>query len=475
MIMRYTAKHMKRFSFARFFMLTATVFGLLPALPTHAAGIGMRVKGSGPAVYLAVDGKRYAFPNESVYKSWYADFTGVDDQTDADLAALPLAGNVTYRPGLTLVKITTDPRVYAVSQYGILHWITTEQIARDLYGASWNTHVVDIPDAFFINYIVGFQIDSASQYNPSLEMLVQNPEQNIRAADYVVPPAPAPTTPPTTNPAAVSITISTSNAVQNQTVSVYAAVQGSTTPINTIQIYSLSQTAPVETCLNVLNCSYSFTVTTAPMSATYYAVATDSLGMRFESPAGSRPTLTVSAASQDIAMTASPLTSSVGSRVSFSSIANVNEQVAGHKIYALIPGVTDPVLWKDCDSLPQCAASTPFYRTTNLYSQIAIGGQMYNSAPVTVTIMGGDAPKPTLTVTGHPMPSQVNIAVTAPFGETIGQTLIKDGTTLDAPTIALCTQSTCSITLQINVPGSVTAFTDVGGKYERSNSITVTP
>ncbi len=128
------------------------------------------IKGSGAAVYfVGEDEKRYVFPNYSVFASWYASTTEVIHVTDAQLATYQLGGNVTYRPGYTLVKVTTDPRTYAVSRGGVLHWVMSEEIATQLYGADWNKHVVDVPDAFFLNYKIGEAIAEATMYNKGAE------------------------------------------------------------------------------------------------------------------------------------------------------------------------------------------------------------------------------------------------------------------------------------------------------------------
>lgn len=120
-----------------------------------------RIKGtsSSAVYYCGKDGKRYAFPNQRVHDSWYTDFGGVVALTDAQLAAVPLGGNVTYRPGVRLVKITTDPKTYAVDAHGVLRWVTSEAVAEALYGTAWNTLVDDIPDAFFTNYTIGEPIE----------------------------------------------------------------------------------------------------------------------------------------------------------------------------------------------------------------------------------------------------------------------------------------------------------------------------
>jgi uncharacterized protein YkwD len=152
-----------------------------------AVGNGSLVKSSiSSSVYYLVDGGRYAFPNEKVFFSWYGDFSSVVTISGSELASYPLTGNVTYRPGLWLIKIQTDPRVYAVSRYGILRWVATEQVASALYGAKWSTKVHDIPDAFFINYKIGTPIGSAQDYSPQTELTIARISQNILGATDTV-------------------------------------------------------------------------------------------------------------------------------------------------------------------------------------------------------------------------------------------------------------------------------------------------
>lgn len=105
--------------------------------------------------YCGVDGKRYVFPNQAIYNSWYEGFDGVITITEEELASIPLGGNVTYKPGKRLVKITSDPKVYAVAHGGVLRWVQDQQIAESLYGSSWADDVDDIPETFFISYTIG--------------------------------------------------------------------------------------------------------------------------------------------------------------------------------------------------------------------------------------------------------------------------------------------------------------------------------
>lgn len=114
------------------------------------------------AVYFVGDeNKRHAFPNDTVYYSWWENFDDVEVIDADEMAAYPLGANMTVRPGTHLVKIQSSPKVYAVEPNSVLREIMSEEIAIDLYGAEWSTRVVDIADGFWGNYSVGEQIAAA--------------------------------------------------------------------------------------------------------------------------------------------------------------------------------------------------------------------------------------------------------------------------------------------------------------------------
>ena len=138
---------------------------------------GSLIKASGPAVYYYnADGKRYVFPNEKTFFSWFNDFSSVVTITDAELAAIQIGGNVTVRPGTKLVKITTDPKTYAVTECGTLHWIESEAIAQALWGDAWATRVIDVPDSFFANYTIGSSI--SSNVHPNGQLITYSGDTN---------------------------------------------------------------------------------------------------------------------------------------------------------------------------------------------------------------------------------------------------------------------------------------------------------
>jgi subtilisin family serine protease len=119
--------------------------------------------------YLGSDNRRYVFPNEKTFRSWFPIAPPVRVVSAAEMASYMLGGNVTYRPGVRMLKIQTDPKIYAVSRNGLLRHVTSEAVAAGLYGPDWNTRIDDISEAFFINYRVGPAIQSVLDYEPESE------------------------------------------------------------------------------------------------------------------------------------------------------------------------------------------------------------------------------------------------------------------------------------------------------------------
>ena len=111
--------------------------------------------------YYATNGKRFVFPNEKVFFTWFPDFSKVKTIPIDQMGLIPIGGNVTYKPGSKLVKFQTDPKTYLVTKGGVLRWAQTEDVARGWFGANWNQHVDDITEAFYVNYKFGQPVANA--------------------------------------------------------------------------------------------------------------------------------------------------------------------------------------------------------------------------------------------------------------------------------------------------------------------------
>ncbi len=154
-------------------MLKKILFGglialwLLTMLPLAAKATntglqpGTLIKAANASVYyFGADGKRYVFPNEKTFKTWFVSFDVIISISNELLSEIPIGGNVTYKPGTRLIKITTDPKVYYVDYNGTLRHIDNESIAKQLWGNTWYTLVDDLPDSYFVNYKMGQPLSS---------------------------------------------------------------------------------------------------------------------------------------------------------------------------------------------------------------------------------------------------------------------------------------------------------------------------
>jgi len=110
--------------------------------------------------YCGADSKRYIFPNEKIFYSWYDDFSDVVILGVKEMEAIPLGGNVTYKPGSRMIKMQTSSKVYVVERGGTLRWVQSTSVAENMYGEKWNTYIDDLPDSLFFDYNIGEEIVS---------------------------------------------------------------------------------------------------------------------------------------------------------------------------------------------------------------------------------------------------------------------------------------------------------------------------
>jgi plastocyanin len=158
-------------------LLAMTLMSIVPSahaqtfvdLEDLQAGDLIRGESLSAVYYYGLDGFRYVFPNDKTYFTWYEDFDDVQWLTDGDLADIQIGGNVTYKPGVKMIKINSDPTVYVVGANGEIRGIPSEDVAEDLYGSTWNQQIDDVPDGFFGNYTMGSALDLASQFDVQAE------------------------------------------------------------------------------------------------------------------------------------------------------------------------------------------------------------------------------------------------------------------------------------------------------------------
>jgi hypothetical protein len=154
-----------------------------PANAAASAGDLIKINGSSSVYYLGANGKRYVFPNEATYFSWYKDFSGVVTVSQSEIEGYPLAANIVIRPGTKLVKSPSISTVYAVEPNGVLRSIVSEANAKALWGDNWNKKVVDVIDAFFTNYTVGAPLTAGVYPAGQLFKTAGSPDVYVQGTD----------------------------------------------------------------------------------------------------------------------------------------------------------------------------------------------------------------------------------------------------------------------------------------------------
>jgi len=115
--------------------------------------------------YYAANGKRYVFPDDATYKSWFPTILPNDIMLYSldKLYETPLGGNVTLRPG-SLMQTPTDPNVYLVIKNGQINAVSDPKLLTKLYGENWQKLIITIPNFYFTNYKVIKPINSLADF-----------------------------------------------------------------------------------------------------------------------------------------------------------------------------------------------------------------------------------------------------------------------------------------------------------------------
>ncbi len=269
-------------------LLALVAFGI--SVPTTYAAVetGLVRTQDASTVYFATgDGRRLTFSNERIYRSWYPDFSNVQVISSNDLAGMRLTGAVLYRPG-QLIKITTDPKVYLVTEYGLLRWIPTEALALAIAGPAWAQHVDDLSDAFFSSYVIGAPV--TEQESAPVARLRSNPTSitiNNRLLPEITPiptPSPAPS-PTSTTPAPLinDLLLRVSDALGVRPgESVFASLYAIGTMPERLDLFV--NDAPRASCMRTSPCTYELAhpLHSGASSYTLRAIATLSGGITIE-------------------------------------------------------------------------------------------------------------------------------------------------------------------------------------------------
>jgi hypothetical protein len=122
---------------------------------TDTAGMTLIRGANYDTVYMLEDGVRRPFMTEAIYFTWFSDFSGVHEVTNATLQVIPLGPPMLPKNG-SLIKIMSVPAVYEVMPHDdgqTLRHIPTEYEAAQQFGVDWMERVIDLDVTLFRRFI----------------------------------------------------------------------------------------------------------------------------------------------------------------------------------------------------------------------------------------------------------------------------------------------------------------------------------
>ncbi|OGL73386.1 hypothetical protein A3E39_00130 [Candidatus Uhrbacteria bacterium RIFCSPHIGHO2_12_FULL_60_25] len=243
-------------------LLCATLSLITFALPvaTHAATPPALLHWTAPmngmnsyTYWFDPNGGRYSFLSNAAVSSWFPDASSrVQEVPVAELAVIPLKGTMSHKPAARLVQFASSPRIYAVSRYGMLRLLTTENVTAALYGANWKSGVDELSVADYPVYRFASPVTDEAEFDRDAYLAATpTPTQNIPAAK-----------PPETFEASVLLQTDTTSALVGRTMTLTATVVNPRTSWQNLTLRFYDQAGQVlKTCKGTVGCSHSFDAT----------------------------------------------------------------------------------------------------------------------------------------------------------------------------------------------------------------------
>ena len=124
-------------------------------ISTVAAGEFIRGYSFNTIYYIDENNERRPFLDTNSFFTYADSFDEVVWVTDATLPTMDLGAPMLPAPGVVLIKIQSDPKVYAIDTGDVLRWIPTEEVATSLYGITWADYIIDLEPTTFARFSVG--------------------------------------------------------------------------------------------------------------------------------------------------------------------------------------------------------------------------------------------------------------------------------------------------------------------------------
>jgi hypothetical protein len=138
---------------------------------TEKVSVGEYIRGTLDTVYYVDVGLvRRPFYDVQTYHTYKSSFSSIRVVTDATLTTLTPGQPMLPKAGVALVKIMSNPHVYAVSVVNgvvTLNLITSEAAAIQIYGSAWADYVIDLQPTIFTKFELGADLNGDESIDTS--------------------------------------------------------------------------------------------------------------------------------------------------------------------------------------------------------------------------------------------------------------------------------------------------------------------
>lgn len=129
------------------------------------AGDYIKLEDSSTIYYIDENMMRRPFYDAQTFFTYEDDFDAVVEVSADTMAEFTIGAPMLPNAGVVLVKIQSVAAVYMVEEAADgsyeLRWITSEDVAEEMFGSNWNAYIVDVDATLFTRYEVGDDVDEA--------------------------------------------------------------------------------------------------------------------------------------------------------------------------------------------------------------------------------------------------------------------------------------------------------------------------
>jgi len=138
---------------------------ILSEIDGIAPGDFVNIEGTDSLYYIDEEMARRPLFNEQTYFTYEDDMSEIATVSDNTIHKFAIGAPLSPQAGTVLVKTPSIEKVYWIDEgrdgSPELRWVTSEEVAAEMFGADWNAYVLDIDPTLFTRYEIGKDIDEA--------------------------------------------------------------------------------------------------------------------------------------------------------------------------------------------------------------------------------------------------------------------------------------------------------------------------